>query len=239
MKEYLVQSNDTKELDQAIFRIKQKLPDIPHNRNAVGRTRSGKDVSYSYTDLPKLLSIFDPLFKEENLLFEAMEVGDGHVMIQMKLIRPEGAQYSGSIHRIYDISQDYPHQRASALTTARRLFLCGKFGIHPASDDDGNASQGNDVKESLGEFQAGKVADQLADMHEKIQQKPFIVSDNIPREETEVSEIIAQMKEYQIETMIKFDKRRHKSLELFVGLSPRSLLVQSVNAALNKLAKSK
>lgn len=238
MKEYLLQSESTKDLDQAIFRIKQKLPAIAHNRNAVGKTRSGRDVSYSYTDLPELLRIIDPFLQEENLLFESMEAGDGYVFICIKLLKPEGTQYSGSIHRIYDIAQDFPHQRASSLTTARRLFLCGKFGIHPASDDDGNAAQGNDVKDSFGEYQAGKVSGQLANMHEKFQEKPFIVSDIIPRIADEVTQIIMLMEEYQINNMIKFDKRRYKSLETFVSSSPRTLLVQSVNAALNKRAKS-
>ena len=225
-------------LEQILLKIKSELPEIKHNRSAVGKTRSGKDVSYTYTDLPKLLEILDPFFQREGILFDTMEVGDGFALIQLRLIKPDGIEFSGSIHKIYNISEDYPHQRASSLTTARRLFLCGKFGIHPASDDDGNGSQGNDVKGSLGEYNASKIEEKVTAMHERFQQKPFLVSNSVPRDNGEIKAIMEEFKEYQILKLVKFDKRRYKSLEHFVEMSPQSLMVQSVNAALNKVVKS-
>lgn len=237
MKEFIVESQTTKLLNKVLLDIRKKLPEIKHNRTAVGTTRTGKTISYSYTDLPRLLEIIDPFFKEYSILFDSMEVGNGYVLLQLKLILEEEIQFSGSIHRIYDIERDFPHQRASALTTARRLFLCGKLGIHPGSDDDGNAAEGNDVSDTLGKHNAGKVNKQLSDEHEKLKLRDhplFVVSQKIPRSSEEVKEIIEKFRECGIENLVKYDRRKFKNIKLFVENAPLPLLTPSVNAAMNK-----
>lgn len=235
---FILESQSTKKLDMALQRIVNQLPVIHHNRSAVGKTRSSKDISYSYTDLPEMLRVVTPLFKQEGIIFESIQIGDGFIKLILKrIVADEDVEYSGTIHRIYDIKDDYPHQRTSAFTTARRLFLYGKLGIHPASDDDGNAAQGNDVKETLGDYQNGKVQAQLAEMHEKIGEKPFIITKDTPRSDEEVTQLIGQIKEYKIETLVKYDRRRYKTLEQFVQAAPLPLLGPSINAALNKVSK--
>jgi hypothetical protein len=238
MTEYIVESKSTKGLDIAMQRIIAKLPDITHNRTAAGKTRSGKDISYSYTDLPEMLKVLKPLFHEEGIVFDSTQIGDGYVKLMLKrIVAGEEIEFSGIVHRIYDIKDDYPHQRTSSFTTARRLFLYGKLGIHPASDDDGNAAQGNDVRETVGDYQSDKVKAQLASMHEKLEEKPFKVSKDAPRSSEEVNQLTQQIKEYQIETLIKYDRRRFKSLEQFLTMAPLPVLGPSINAALNKITK--
>jgi hypothetical protein len=238
MTEYILESKTTKGLDMAMQRIIAKLPDIKHNRTAVGKTRGGKDISYSYTDLPEMLRVVKPLFEEEGIMFESTQIGDGYVKLMLKrIVGGEEIEFSGIVHRIYDIKDDYPHQRTSSYTTARRLFLYGKLGIHPASDDDGNAAQGNDVRETLGDYQSDKVKAQLAEMHEKLGEHPFMITRDTPRSDEEVQQLIQRIKEYQIETLVKYDRRRYKSLEHFLQAAPLPLLGPSINAALNKISK--
>ena len=233
----LVESTSTKALDAAIMRIRDELKPITHNKTAAGKTKQGSPISYSYTDLPEMLKILGPFFKKEKILFDTMEVGDGYVLIRLKLYTVDAYEYSGSIHKIYDIANDYPHQRAGALTTARRLFLYGKFGIHPASDDDGNGAQGNDVKATMGEYNADKVSEKLTDMHNHNQKEPFIVSDGPERSTEEVSMITSRMNENGSWNYLKYDGRRYKNMSVFLANAPKSILVAAINAAMNKALK--
>lgn len=171
----MANKNDEKQaldpLPVRFYRMLQHLPEMNWDAQSTIRGRSGK-VAFTnrYLTLPKLLSIIQPLAREEHFVFiQKTSVSDGVMTVDTILLGEDGDEYP--LGKFAVKIMDDPQAIGKNTTYARRYALYAALGICPNKDDDDDGAYSHYKANGIDPKQAA--------------QKPSIPQPTISKEQAE------------------------------------------------------
>jgi hypothetical protein len=164
MGQAIVYSTETDKLHKAIFDIQQECPFI-------GKDSTNPHFKSKYASLEDIWSTLRPFFFKHRVMVSqvpgAIEAGNIEVITQ--LVHLDSGQFILA-RGFMPLGKEGPQAAGSAITYARRYFLCPLLGIVAGEDDDAEQAEGRSIspnklvdlrkrKEAILEFAKASVKD--------------------------------------------------------------------------------
>jgi hypothetical protein len=139
MTQAIVYSKEVDKIHRAIFEIQQECPFI-------GKDSTNPHFKSKYASLEDIWSTLRPLFLKHGLMVSQVpgDIINGNVEVITQLIHVESQQFFLT-RGLMPMGKEGPQAAGSAITYARRYFLCPMLGIVAGEDDDAEAAEGRDA----------------------------------------------------------------------------------------------
>ena len=129
------------QLAAALSAAQGAFPRITKGKLARVPTKAGGEYSYSYADLPDILSVVQPALTANGLA--VMGIPDtsesGKPALTTRLVHASGQWIEATVELF--LPQETPQGQGSAITYARRYGLCGVLNIAADEDDDAGLAE--------------------------------------------------------------------------------------------------
>jgi hypothetical protein len=137
----------TANLAAALAAAQGAFPPILRTRTVKVQTKTGGSYTFSYAPLDTVLDAVRAALAENGLAITQLLGGDEHgPTLRTLLLHESGEQLAAEVP--VGASGESPQAFGSAMTYMRRYSLVAMLGIASEEDDDGNAAEGNTVKEA-------------------------------------------------------------------------------------------
>jgi hypothetical protein len=139
MTQAVVYSKEVDKIHKAIFDIQQECPFI-------GKDSTNPHFKSKYASLEDIWSTLRPLFAKYGLMVSQVpgDIVNGNVEVITQLVHLESQQFFLT-RGVMPMGKEGPQAAGSAITYARRYFLCPMLGIVAGEDDDAEAAEGRDA----------------------------------------------------------------------------------------------
>ena len=128
------------EMGKDVVKALSELKNPERSGTAEVPTKSGGKYSYTYAQLPEILSAAREVFAKHNLaIMQDVESDNGNIKVRTIFCHVSGETLSFSWLALP--SGGTPQTAGSAITYARRYSLCAALGVAGEEDDDGTAAQ--------------------------------------------------------------------------------------------------
>ena len=136
MSNSVVWSKGNKEITRIIFEIQQEVPFI-------GKDSDNPFFKSKYASLEDIWSKLKPVFAKHGLLVSQVPgvIVNGAIEIVTQLVHVASGEFVLSAGYM-PMGKEGPQAAGSAITYARRYFLCPLLGIVAGEDDDAEAAEG-------------------------------------------------------------------------------------------------
>lgn len=134
---------------KAFVAAQSEMPNIAKNKTAKVKMKSGGEYSYSYADLPDILSSVREVLSSHGLaIVQSVESpAQGYVSVTTRIYHSAG--HSESFGPLALPAGNDAQSAGSAITYARRYSLCAALGIAADEDDDGQLAKSSGGATSL------------------------------------------------------------------------------------------
>lgn len=135
----VVWSKENKEITRIIFEIQQELPFI-------GKDSDNPFFKSKYASLEDIWSNLKPLFAKHSIVISQVPgvIRDGAIEIVTQIIHVPSGEFVLSAGYM-PMGKEGPQAAGSAITYARRYFLCPLLGIVAGEDDDAEQAEGRGI----------------------------------------------------------------------------------------------
>ena len=139
MSNSVVWSKGNKEITRIIFEIQQEVPFI-------GKDSDNPFFKSKYASLEDIWSKLKPVFAKHGLLVSQVPgvIVNGAIEIVTQLVHVASGEFVLSAGYM-PMGKEGPQAAGSAITYARRYFLCPLLGIVAGEDDDAEAAEGRAI----------------------------------------------------------------------------------------------
>jgi len=147
----VVWSKSNKEITRIIFEIQQEVPFI-------GKDSDNPFFKSKYASLEDIWSKLKPVFAKHGLLVSQVPgvITNGAIEIVTQLVHVGSGEFVLSAGYM-PMGKEGPQAAGSAITYARRYFLCPLLGIVAGEDDDAEAAEGRAIPAAkMGSLKARK-----------------------------------------------------------------------------------
>lgn len=135
------------QLATALAKAQAAMENPPKNREVEVRTKQGGTYKFKYTTLDTVIdTIRKPLSDNGIAFLQSLQTVEGKLRLATRVMHSSGQWLETETPVM--VSDDGMQALGSAQTYAKRYALSALFGLAADEDDDGNAGDGNTVKDA-------------------------------------------------------------------------------------------
>lgn len=135
----VVFTGECKKITKAIFDIQQEC-------GFIGKDSTNPHFKSKYASLEDIWSTLKPIFKKHGVMVSQVpgEIINGAIELVTTLVHVESGE-AVLTRGFMPVGKEGPQAAGSAITYARRYFLCPMLGIVAGEDDDAEAAEGREA----------------------------------------------------------------------------------------------